>query len=200
MQTLAAEKTVISLPDNSSVVLNAASAISYRKKNWDEQRTLKLEGEAFFKVAEGHKFDVVTSEGVVTVLGTQFNVKQRDSYFEVTCYEGIVKVTANGNSKKLVAGDMFRLDSGILFESSNSDTGPQWTENMSTFKTVPFSRVIAELERQYNITITYTGDKRMQLFSGGFSHNNLENALQSITSPLGLKYQMDGSTNVILFQ
>lgn len=198
VQTLAAEKTIISLPDNSTVILNAASEISYHKNNWDDERELQLEGEAFFQVAKGKKFDVKTAEGTVSVLGTQFNVKQRDTYFEVICYEGVVKVTTNKTVKKLLAGDTFRIDAGNQFSGATNDVGPQWTGNRSSFKSVRFHQVLEELERQYNISITYEGAKKTQFFTGAFVHDNLENALQAITAPLGLTYKIEGTTNVIL--
>tara|TARA_R100000935_G_scaffold13736_5_gene27600 strand:+ start:26830 stop:27732 length:903 start_codon:yes stop_codon:yes gene_type:complete len=198
IQTLAAEKTIHSLPDNSTVILNAASEISYHEKNWDSERELQLEGEAFFKVAKGKKFDVKTSEGTVSVLGTQFNVKQRDTYFEVSCYEGIVQVTTSKTVKKLFAGDTFRVDAGVQFTGATEDNAPKWTGTMSSFKSVRFHQVLEELERQYNISITYEGNKQTQFFTGAFVHDNLENALQAITSPLGLTYKIEGVSKVIL--
>ena len=198
VQTLAAEKTVISLPDTSTVILNAASEISYHKKSWEDNRELQLEGEAFFKVAKGKKFDVKTTDGVVSVLGTQFNVKQRDAYFEVICYEGVVQVTTKKIVKKLLAGDTFRMDSGVQFSGATNDVAPQWTANMSSFKSVRFQQVLEELQRQYNITITYDGTKKTQFFTGAFVHDNLENALQAITAPLGLTYKIEENNKVIL--
>ena len=90
-------QNTFSLPDNSEVVLNSGSEIQYKKWNWDNNRSLNLEGEAFFKVAKGKKFEVNTTVGKVTVLGTQFNVKQRENYFDVSCYEGKVKVNFGNN-------------------------------------------------------------------------------------------------------
>ncbi|WP_432412510.1 FecR family protein [Rasiella sp. SM2506] len=198
IQTLAAENTTISLPDTSTVILNADSEISYNKKNWKDTRELQLQGEAFFKVAKGKKFNVKTAEGTVSVLGTQFNVKQRDTYFEVICYEGIVQVTTSNTVKKLVAGDTFRMDAGVQFNGATSDVAPQWIANMSSFKSVRFHQVLDELERQYAISITYKGNKQTQFFTGAFVHDDLKNALQAITAPLGLTYKMEGTTHVIL--
>ncbi len=73
-QTLIAQQEIISLPDASEVNLNAMSTLSFNKSNWDDNRAINLEGEAFFKVAKGKKFDVITEAGTVSVLGTQFNV------------------------------------------------------------------------------------------------------------------------------
>ena len=69
------EQKQISLPDGSSVWLNASSQISYDSK---APRTLNLEGEAFFDVAKDkeHPFTVETPDNIkITALGTSFNVK-----------------------------------------------------------------------------------------------------------------------------
>ena len=74
VQTLVSQQTTIELPDESKVTLNAGSEITYSKTDWSDKRHLNLEGEAYFKVAKGKTFDVVTSKGTVTVVGTEFNV------------------------------------------------------------------------------------------------------------------------------
>ena len=126
---------------------------------------MNLDGEAFFKVAKGEVFDVITKEGTVTVVGTQFNVKQRSNYFEVECYEGIVKVIANNTTKELLAGDTFRLYENDVTFNTTSYQLPQWAKDVSDFKSVPFSEVISELERQYNISVTYNTENATRLFS-----------------------------------
>ena len=97
-----------------------------------------------------------------------------------------------------MAGDSFRIDNGIEYNNTTENDSPQWTQNMSTFSSVRYIHVLQELERQYNLTISYEGEKKTQFFTGAFTHNNVENALQSITTPLGLKYQFKGSNNVIV--
>ena len=68
------ESRTIALLDGSEVVLNSKSKIEYDEDNWEDDRSLKLVGEAYFKVAKGKTFTVKTENGSVTVLGTQFNV------------------------------------------------------------------------------------------------------------------------------
>lgn len=64
--------------DNSVVTLNAGSSIEYDGSNWGEVehgRQVKLTGEAMFDVQKGNKFEVITKNGTVEVLGTSFNVR-----------------------------------------------------------------------------------------------------------------------------
>ncbi len=199
INTLAGEKTTIELPDASTVIVNAQSEIQYSKSNWDNKREVELQGEAFFKVAKGAKFDVVTSEGTVSVVGTQFNVKQRGNYFEVECFEGVVKVTSQNATEQLTAGDRFRFSNGKVALEKTVYQNPQWTKNVSSFERVPLSEVFSELERQYNIKVRMENISNDQLFTGGFVHDSLENALKSISEPLDLKYRIEGGNSVSIY-
>jgi len=192
IKTLASNKAAIELPDNSQVKLNAGSSLQYKKGAWDEKREVNLVGEAFFKVAKGSQFDVVTWLGKVSVLGTQFNVKQRVNYFEVSCYEGEVSVTYKDRVIKLPAGKTFKLIDGEIVEGDTNDATPSWSsKNISSFKSVPYAQVIHEFERQYNVKIETQDVDTTQLFTGSFTQQNKELALKAITLPLQLKYNQN---------
>lgn len=199
INTLAQQKTTIQLPDASKVTLNALSELKFNKYNWDKNREVALKGEAFFKVKKGKTFDVVTSDGTVTVVGTQFSVHQRDNFFEVRCFEGIVKVTSNGISETLTTGKTYRMLNGNFSQSNTILNAPQWLNNMSSFERLPFSEVVNELERQYDVNIELQNFTQNPLFTGGFVHNNLNNALMSITQPLNLTYKIVSSKQVVIY-
>ncbi|MFK7782495.1 FecR family protein [Psychroserpens sp.] len=187
--TLVAQKQTVELPDHSTVELNAMSTLAFNDNNWNNNREVSLEGEAFFKVATGSQFDVKTETGIVSVLGTQFNVKHRENYFEVVCYEGKVAVTHKNNTTQLLPGDSFFMFDGKLIttEKENQST-PSWLQNQSRFKSLPYREVIAEFERQHDVHISLENIDTSQLFTGSFTHNDIEIALKSITLPLHLTY------------
>ena len=193
-----AQKTTIELPDASSVSLNAKSTLVFNKKDWKKERDVELQGEAFFKVSKGSTFNVITESGTVTVYGTEFNVKQHHDYFEVICYEGLVGVTHNAHETKLKPGDSFLIIDGKLIakEKENRST-PSWLNNESQFKSIPFKAVITEFERQYGVNFTLLGIDSAQLFTGSFSHDNIDIALQSITLPLHLTYSKENNTIIL---
>ena len=199
-QTMASEKTTISLPDASTVQLNALSRLAYDKDSWDAKRQVTLDGEAYFKVAKGSIFDVKTSAGVVTVVGTEFNVKQRTNFFEVQCFEGIVKVVSDTIVRQLTAGHTYRILNHQFSESITSALLPEWTKNKSSFSSVPLQLVIAELERQYNVKVELNQINTSTLFSGSFTHDNLEDALKAISIPTQLQYQIETDQSVILYE
>ncbi|WP_299257827.1 FecR family protein [uncultured Aquimarina sp.] len=194
INTIASEKATHELPDKSIIKLNALSSITYDKKNWDDERKLSLEGEAFFNVAKGNKFDVYTPAGVVSVIGTQFNIKQRGDIFEVICYEGVVSVTIANQVKYLKAGNALELVSEQIKEKKIIDKEPNWYSNKSYFQETPFVRVLKELEWQYGVTVKTKNIDPSILFTGNFVHSDIQTALKSITIPMRLKYVINNKT------
>lgn len=189
IETLASHKTSIELPDTSSVTLNALSSLTFSQDSWEEKRTVNLKGEAYFKVAKGESFDVITKAGTVTVLGTQFNVKQRKNLFEVVCFEGSVKVVHKEYTRILKPGDRFLMLQGKLIEQNGStQTEPTWIHNESSFKSMPVIEAIRELERQYDVIVDVSKIDTSQIFTGRFTHDDIKMALKSITIPTALKF------------
>lgn len=189
ISTLTAEKTSIELPDHSKVTLNALSKITYNKKHWKNNRDLKLDGEAYFKVEKGSQFKVQTHTGTVMVLGTQFLVKNREDFFEVVCYEGSVRVVTLEKSTILKHGDQFLMIDGKYIAKENEQTSePAWLHNESSFKSMPYKFVLSELERQYQLTIDAKNIDTNIIFTGRFVHDNLDLALKAITLPLNIEY------------
>jgi len=199
ISTTIAEKTSIELPDASTVTINALTDISFNKKQWQSKRTVKLNGEAYFKVAKGAIFDVETPSGIVSVLGTQFNVKYRDNLFEVVCYEGSVNVNFNTTNTILKPGDSFLLLDGKIIATEKENTkNPSWINNQSYFKSMPLSYVLNEFERQYNITVESQQIDTKQVYTGSFVHDNMELALKSITLPLNIKFSKKDPSTIVL--
>ena len=191
------DSLAVILPDASKATLNAGSSLSVNERSWDKVREVKLNGEAFFDVRKGSAFSVITDQGKVTVLGTEFNVKERDKFFEVACYEGKVAVETMNSEYTLQVGDILRLVDGKVQLITTSFSKPSWLDEKSIFKSTPIVEVLDELERQYGITIS--GDLRNSKspFTGNVTHKNLEMALQAVTIPLNLTYTITGDDVVL---
>ncbi len=192
IRTQIAQKETITLPDESLVRLNAESSIRFNEKNWSSDRTLSLEGEAFFDVAKGKTFTVETPSGSVEVVGTEFNVHARATHFSVSCYEGLVRVIYADTIVSIPAGEAIQVVGGRLSTLNNKgNTAPSWLQDESSFEAASFAVVIAELQRQYPVQIQTLTIINKQ-FTGSFPHNNLEVALRSVCEPLGLSFDIDG--------
>lgn len=181
------EQLAIVLPDNSELMLNSKSTVSFNKNNWSTNRNISLKGEGFFKVEKGQTFTVSTAQGNVKVLGTQFNVINHDTYFEVTCYEGKVSVSTSKDDIILTKGMGYRMMNSSKSEQWNFDfsSSKSWITGESSFESTPLSEVVKSLENQYNIKIKNTESVDLnQRFTGSFTHSNLDVALKTVFVPM----------------
>ena len=197
---IVAESTkLVTLPDSSTVLLNKGAKLSFETARWDNQREVALSGEAFFEVKKGSSFQVVTSEGNVKVLGTAFNVVSWDGYFGVDCYHGKVSVTKEAKESILLANQRLQFinNEGGDIESSYLEQ-PTWMSGESHFESVPLKFVLEEFERQYDLTIKTKSININESFYGSFIHSNKVLALESITIPLNLHYEINDSVVILM--
>ena len=176
--------------DNSKVTLNDGSSISFDKKEWDKNRNVRLTGEALFQVKKGSPFIVYTDLGTVEVLGTSFNVRSWDEVLYVECFSGKVKVGNLGQEVFLTKGQSVKFvnkKKGIT--QSFTHKTPFWLTNSSKFDGETLNSVFEELERQYDIEVI--AEKFDKIFTGSFTHQSIEQALDQLCIPMGLTFKLD---------
>jgi ferric-dicitrate binding protein FerR (iron transport regulator) len=187
------------LPDGSEVILNAKSTISYDEANWETERKIQLDGEAYFKVKKGSPFSVVSDQGTVRVLGTEFNVNTYPSYFEVKCYEGKVE-TLNilSESNILTKGKAQRTIGSSLQITWFFDTNEtHWSQGQHTFDRTPFAQVIRALENQYGIQVENSEQFNNEMFTGRFTNDNIEAALKTVFNAMQIQYTFKDNTVIL---
>jgi len=190
----AGDRDTFLLPDNSEVVLNAGSQAEYKEFNWNGNRKLELNGEAYFKVAKGKTFDVITKWGTVTVVGTQFNVRARNGRLDVTCFEGKVKVTNGKETVFLTPGKTVAYDDGTKLNLPDVKVHkPGWMNYETYFGKVRLREVLNEIERQYKVTIKLDTNVQNR-FNGTIPMNNIDNALDQIILVYHLQAKKEGNT------
>jgi transmembrane sensor len=161
LSTANGETYQIHLPDGSSVVLNAASSLTYTPNLIkDGRRIVTLKGEAYFKVAKDkvHPFIVRSKGQEIAVLGTEFNVNayDDDSEFKATLIEGSVKL----NEKMVLKpGEQF-LFNGAKGRIVNADVKMEtaWKDGFFQFERVDIQTLMRQISRWYDIEIEYRGD------------------------------------------
>ncbi|WP_462251811.1 FecR family protein [Ekhidna sp.] len=200
IQTGYSEQEIVLLPDGSEVKVNAASQLSYAADSWEENRSINLVGEAFFKVKKGSTFDVKTINGNVQVLGTSFNVRSRRNMLDVICYTGKVAVTAENTSKQLTPGQMIRIKDGEMIEFKVLDLGdePTWTNGITTLENVDLPVVLDELNHVFGITVEYDGSLDHLSYTGAFPNQQVEAALKLVFEPLDIAYSFDPSSKELV--
>ena len=199
-QTGFGEQLAVVLPDNSKAQLNSNSDLDYKSLNWKNNRVLNLNGEAFFDVEKGQSFKVYTDEGVVEVLGTEFNVISREHYFEVRCQEGKVKVIsiAANDEVVLLPGNAVRIVDNKIEQWNYNINEPNWLLGESTFQNAPMSQVIISLQNQFKINFDTSNVNLSERFTGGFTHKDLNLALKTVMIPMDISYTVDSQNKIIL--
>lgn len=181
----------VTLPDGTDVWLNAGSALRYPARFDREQRTVELSGEAYFEVAQVRvksrkvPFFVKTTEQTVEVLGTQFNLSAYadDADVKTTLVEGSVRIASATDQYRpilLKPGQQSVQKAGTL-AVAEVDVRPffAWKEGYFHFKSTPFSDVVKQMTRWYDIDVVFKGSVPTQTFSGKMSRDvSLQNVLK----------------------
>ncbi len=198
-QTAYAQVKDFTLADSTFINLNADSKISFNEKEYNSNRVLDLKGEAYFNVVKKGSFKVKTNYGDISVLGTSFNVKSRDQDFNVFCFTGRVSVSINNKVFEITKGQGLKLNSNAVVSTYTNETItlPSWMNNESVFNQVPYSEVLKEFERQYNVAIVCNIADIDFTYSGAFTNTNLVAAIKSITLPINFKYEKRGNVITI---
>jgi len=194
-----AKKENITLPDGSTVVVNADSRLAYDKGSWDKKRVVFLEGEAFFSVEKGSKFRVKTNSGFVQVLGTSFNVYARNDKLNVQCETGKVSVQTGALESILMPQQSVIVAKGLhqVEDITETELRSTWRNGIFVYKVARIIDVVAELERQFDIKIAMDKSLHDEMYTGSFDRSNIETALTEVFYPLGMKYEIAGNNVTI---
>lgn len=152
--TGADERNTVLLDDGSQLVLNADTAVSVRMGG--KQRALVLEhGEAMFSVARDPQrpFSVEAGNGIVTALGTRFQVRREPAQVTVTLLEGSVALErpeGGEQRRRLTPGDQVTYgDAGtpVAVRMVDTEVASSWTRGRLLFRSTPLAEVVAEVNR-----------------------------------------------------
>jgi len=198
-----AERQTVQLPDGSNIVLHSESKITYYKDFNDSHREITLEGEAYFSVKKSSApFIINTDYGIITVLGTTFNVRSREDGFEVGVNKGQVNVSNKICSLILNSGEIVRTNS--IFTQNNLknvsyDNYPGWINNKLYCQNTKLAEVCSEIERTFNITISFSNPNLKNIsVTGLIEISNLENALATVAILTQHEFKLEGDTCTII--
>jgi ferric-dicitrate binding protein FerR (iron transport regulator) len=193
----------IFLPDHSRVRLNAETSLSYKPLKWIFSRQVKLEGEAYFEVRPGKKFEVISGHGKTAVLGTSFNIYSRNNHYQVTCVTGKVRVTESKRNTEVIIlqGQKAALNPlGSLEVQSgvNANQILSWLENKLSFTSVPLKQVFEEIGRQYG-TIILIPENLENTYTGTFNRQtSIEQTLNLVCKPFNLSFSLKSKDEYII--
>ncbi|AMC33498.1 FecR family protein [Janthinobacterium sp. B9-8] len=173
------------LPDGSKVELDTGSEL--RVALYSDRREMRLlQGQAMFHVNKDadKPFHVLTDHARITVLGTQFAVRNINEQVNVAVKEGRVRVTAfnqredqTSGTAILQAGDAISLLAGDL--SAIKHIAPEavacWRKGRLTFDNTTLADALAEFERYTptGLSIAYPSLAKLRI-SGSFEVSKLK--------------------------
>lgn len=207
------QSSQVTLTDGSTIWLSAASTLRYPERFEDEQREVKLEGEAFFDIARNpDKPFIVNSKQLKTrVLGTSFNIRvfEDEEDIQVTVAKGSVMVEQNaalaeGNSLEEEHVDpvaVLKPEQQLIF-NKKSQTGKtqgvkstlytSWKDGKLIFENHSFEEIARRLERWYGVDIHFRDPDIEQIrFKITFDNNSLEHALRMLQTIEDFEFEME---------
>ncbi len=201
----------VTLPDSSTIWLNAGSEVSYPKDfHRQKTRAIQLTGEAFFEVTHNEKQPFVVESGKLKtiVYGTSFNVSsyKHNQQSSVTVKTGKVGVLLRedslGKPTMLLPGNrlVYHRDNGKLETSSvYTDEVAAWINGDLLFDQATPEEVFAALERKFDIAFDFSSTK----FNGckvtaKFPNQSLKTILTALSASLYIKFKEHGKTIEII--
>lgn len=200
------EKKEIKMDDGSVIFLNGNSSITY-ENNFTEERTVKLQGEAFFKVARdtAHPFTIKSKDLETRVLGTSFNIKSyKDQVPMVSVNTGKVEVTPlkNPEYKVILTKDQqasFKENRKPKISKGDSRDFNAWTRKMIILKNTSLEHTAKIIENWYDVNIQFADDSLKQLkITGKFNDEKLSNVLKSLALIKNLKIDSTNKKQIII--
>ncbi|PPK87395.1 FecR family protein [Neolewinella xylanilytica] len=190
------------LPDGSRVTLREGAALQYRT-DFAEERSLVLEGTAFFEVAEDESspFRIRTDDLRVTVIGTTFYVDAEQSVVGVV--SGVVRVEElDGGTDTLRAGQMIRYGrdaNGLVGIEPLEQNDLFWKTGVLSFADRPLGEVLTTLREAYGVRIDFdaTGSESCR-YTGRLKEASADVVLDQLAITLGLKVTEAGPGHFVV--
>jgi ferric-dicitrate binding protein FerR (iron transport regulator) len=198
------QHTTITLSDSTIVSLNHTSELTVHRGQPNGDRLVMLKGEAFFQVRpNGLPFVVTTDVGTIRVLGTEFNVRERNDHLEVAVVRGKVRVNVQRDGRDsavvLGAGEITtctgstypRSPEPLLFSGY-----PGWTHGKFMFYRTDLSAACREIAAQFDVTIRVEHHSS-ETITGVVDGRNVETALATLTKLVGDTYRYENGAYIL---
>lgn len=195
------------LPDGTIISLNHLTTIEYPEEFSQNERRVKLVGEAFFKVKKdtAKPFIIEAQNAIITVLGTSFNVKalEEDVAVEVLVEEGLVQLSNpdQTQSTKLHVGEkgIFIKETNEVKKETDIDAESlYWLNKTLLFRNTNLSAVFETLERLYSVEIQVENQLILNCqLTAKFSNESIDHIIDHISTIFELEIVKDDGNILI---
>lgn len=201
----AGQRINLILSDNTNLWLNANSEFKYPTDFSNENRTVYLDGEAYFEVSkdENKPFIVKTSKGDVRVTGTSFNVEaySRFDSFKTSLFKGGVDIYKE--KEKLVSlkpNQIGLLENNKLLITDISDKDQYlWREGLIAFNNKKLEEILHDLEKYFDVVILINSSNLPQhTYTGKFRQSDgVDHALRVLQRSINFTFSRNEETRII---
>lgn len=195
----------VTLSDGTRVHLNYGSSLEYPIAFTGSERRVRLQGEAYFMVAENRErpFIVSTEAGDIKEYGTEFNVNTRseDGLTRVVLVHGSISVTPKGGREQMLRPSEMASISGQKATVTHVDVQSYiaWNTGTLDFEDYTLETLMKVIGDWYNVRAEFESEElRRQRFSGMLEkYSPLSETLQAIREISGIRITQDGDRLLI---
>lgn len=192
---------LVNLDDGSFVRLAAGSSLQV----WEDesQRSVTLDGRAFFAVARDETLPFVVRAGAseIRVLGTRFEVSDQGSDVRTVVVDGRVAVSNEHGAVEVTGGSVARA----AVEGPPTVDVPDdiyalldWPGGILLFQGTPMAQVAEEVGRYFDRTVEVRGDRLPSLrISGSFEGAGFEEVVLALCDAAGARCSFTDSGALI---
>lgn len=201
------QKSVITLPDGSTVKLNSESTLTFFSNYGIKDRLVQLTGEAFFDVKKDNTPFIIKTKGIETMVkGTSFNIRSyaNEDNTQVLVVSGEVFVSdKNGNSITLLPSEIIEYSNSKNIIKKSVDVDYKniigWKDGILIFKDDAFDEVVKKIERWYGVNVIIKNESVVNdgTYTGEYHNKSLKKVLDGISYTSGFEYEMQNKTVLI---
>lgn len=200
----AGERTEINLQDGSKIILNGEGKLLV-SNDFDRERKVKLEGEAFFQVSKdlSRPFEIQSPQLTTTVLGTSFIINASlGSQEKVSVKSGKVQVRSNSNSSEVILtkGEQTNWSGGRLSLTSIQDQDQEfgWLQGKLVFRNETLPEISKKLENWYGIKVSIEGSKDTDCkITGTYSNLSIQELMELIQFTTNINFTIHEKNLII---
>lgn len=202
--TFEGETKWVTLPDSSKVRLNESTLLTVAEDFNENERNVKLKGEAFFEIArnESRPFIIQTDQAKTRVLGTSFNIRALEEEEQVGIYVVSGKVSFSSTESELIltkgmSANYSKVENQIAMGQSSGNVLAWHSENLK-FDDTPLSQVFEDLSDYFKVEFSVANNQIYNCrFTGEFKQPDLEEILKVISISADIFYTKNNNSYTI---
>jgi ferric-dicitrate binding protein FerR (iron transport regulator) len=197
------------LPDGSRVWLNAASSLTYPTAFSGRERSVQLNGEAYFEIAKDEQLPFrvnIDDKTGIQVLGTRFNVNAypEEAHIKTTLLEGAVRMISGKHNAILAPGQAAQISRRAgeqaikIIDQADPGSALAWKNGLFDFEDASLEEVMRQLARWYDIEVVYEKGIPPIVFGGKMSRDMMLSDLLKVLDESEVHFRTEGRRLIVM--